>query len=111
MSPSSKNTPQELSPDSIPTAVANVKEEVIAGELLLYHPAQTKAIYLNPSAALIWGLCDGRRSIREIVNLIAEGYPESKPTVAEDVLTTLESLQENRVLIFAAPGNAPAQPA
>lgn len=101
MGAASKNLSKELGPDSIPTRVANVKEEVIEGELLLYHSAQTKALYLNPSAATIWGLCNGQRTLKEIVDLIAESYPDSRPTVAEDVLMTLESLERDRVLAFA----------
>jgi hypothetical protein len=47
--------------DPVPVPVADVKVEVIEGELLLYHPGQTRAVYLNPPAALIWSLCDGQR--------------------------------------------------
>jgi len=97
---------QSIDPDWIPKPAADVKAEVIEGEVLLYHPAQTRAVYLNPSAALIWSLCDGQRSVREIIGLIAEGYPDSKPNLAEDVLATLGQLRDNRVLIVA--GGAPA---
>ena len=57
--------------DLIPKPVANVAEEVIAGEVLLYEPKQTRAVYLNPTAALVFDLCDGNRSVRDITRMIA----------------------------------------
>jgi hypothetical protein len=84
--------------DVVPVPVADVKVEAIEGELLLYHPQQTKAIYLNPSAAVIWSLCDGRRRIGEIVKLIAENYPEAKDHLAEEVFATVAQLRDSGVL-------------
>lgn len=84
--------------DVVPVPVADVRVETIEGELLLYHPEQTKAIYLNPSAAIIWSLCDGRRRVGEIIALIAESYPESKPDLAEDVFATVAKLRDSGVL-------------
>jgi Coenzyme PQQ synthesis protein D (PqqD) len=84
--------------DVVPVPVADVKVETIEGELLVYHPLQTKAIYLNPSAAVIWSLCDGRRRIGEIVTLIAESYPEAKDDLAEEVLATVAQLRDSGVL-------------
>jgi tetratricopeptide (TPR) repeat protein len=83
----------------IPKSAADIEMEVIEGEVLLYHPQQTRAIYLNPSAAVIWGLCDGTRSVREIIRLIGDSYPEAAATATDDVLRTLKELQENGVLV------------
>ena len=84
--------------DLVPTPVPNVRVEAIEGELLLYHPQQTRAIYLNPTAAIIWSLCDGHRRIGEIIRLIEEGYPESKENLSEEVFATLAQLRDNGVL-------------
>jgi len=89
--------------DMVPVPVADVKVETIEGELLLYHPLQTKAIYLNPSAAVIWSLCDGRRRISEIIALIGDSYPESKEHLAEEVFATVAQLRDSGVL-SAEPG-------
>lgn len=84
--------------DLVPVPVADIRVEAIAGELLLYHPQQTKAIYLNPSAAVIWSLCDGQRRIGEIIALIEESYPEAKENLTEDVFATVAQLRDNGVL-------------
>jgi hypothetical protein len=84
--------------DLVMVPVADIKVESIDGELLLYHPRQTKAIYLNPTAAIIWSLCDGQRRVGEIIQLIADSYPESKGNLEEDVFTTLQELRDSGVL-------------
>jgi Coenzyme PQQ synthesis protein D (PqqD) len=45
------------------------------GEYLIYSPEASKALFLNSSAALIWNLCDGQRTVQEIVELLADNYP------------------------------------
>jgi hypothetical protein len=84
--------------DLVPVPVTGVKAETIDGELLLYHPRQTKAIYLNPSAAGIWSLCDGQRRVGEIIEMIGESYPEAKDNLQEEVFATLQRLRDDGVL-------------
>ena len=64
------------------------------------HPQQTRAVYLNPTAALVWGLCDGSRSVHEIIRILGESYPEA---VAPDRgrVSTLNQLHESGVLVIA----------
>ena len=84
--------------DLVPVPVADVKAEAIEGELLLYHARHTRAIYLNPTAAVIWSLCDGHRRVGDIIQLIGESYPESKDSLTEEVFATLAQLRDNGVL-------------
>jgi coenzyme PQQ biosynthesis protein PqqD len=86
--------------DLVPRPVVDVEMEVLEGEILLYHLQQDRAVYLNPTAAMIWGLCDGKRSVAEIVRLIGETYPDAVATLHEDVRATLKKLQENGVLVL-----------
>ena len=85
--------------DLIPLAAVGVEMEVVDGEILLYHPQQTRAVYLNPTAAVVWGLCDGSRSVREIIRVIGESYPDAEANLTDDVLVTLNQLQESGVLV------------
>jgi coenzyme PQQ biosynthesis protein PqqD len=87
-----------ISITDVPVPVADVKVEEVEGELLLYHPGQTTAVYLNPSAAIIWSLCDGQRDVSEIIRLIEESYPEAKPDLTDDVFATLAQLHDSHVL-------------
>ncbi|HSH41281.1 MAG TPA: PqqD family protein [Arenicellales bacterium] len=83
-----------MKPETIPSANTEFSLEEIDDELLLYHPAKTKAVYLNETAALVWQLCDSKRSVDEIVTLLEENYPESD-TVRSDVEKTLQQLADN----------------
>lgn len=87
--------------DVIPTPVKGVEMEVVENEVLLYHPQQTRAVYLNPTAALVWGLCDGSRPVHEIIRILGESYPEAVAALTEDVLGTLNQLHESGVLVIA----------
>lgn len=83
-----------MNTDAIPRANTEFSLEEIDDELLLYHPAKTKAVYLNETAALVWQLCNNERSVAEIVSLLEENYPESD-TIRADVEQTLQQLADN----------------
>jgi len=82
-----------MNPEAIPSPNTEFSLEQIDDELLLYHPAKTKAVYLNETAALVWQLCDSNRSVSDIVSLLEENYPESD-SIKGDVEKTLQELQE-----------------
>ena len=53
-----------------PQRRADVRSETVEGEIVLYDPQSSRAVYLNQTAALIWNLCDGAASIEEISELL-----------------------------------------
>jgi hypothetical protein len=87
--------------DRILAPAPGVKVEVIDGECLLYHPQHARAFYLNPSAAMIWGLFDGVRPFHDVCRLIAEAYPDAPEGTLLDVTMTVNQLKEHGVLIEA----------
>ena len=68
--------------------------EEVAGELLLYDADSTKIMYCNPTASLIWQLCDGTRSGPEIAACLEEAFPEAGGSIPGDVEETLKTLLE-----------------
>ena len=75
-----------------PKRNSSFRLEEIDGELLLFHPGTTKMIYCNQSASVIWQLCDGTRTVEDMIRLLAEAYPEGAQGMAQDVETTLQQL-------------------
>ena len=71
------------------TRILRLKEgfllERIDGEISVYHPILTTAIYLNETGGLIWELCDGERSVGDIIDLLGDHYPESRHLIETDV--------------------------
>lgn len=77
-----------------PRRVEGYRMEHLDDELLLYHPGQTRVVALNPSAALVWQLCDGTRTREEIVALLRDGYPEAADQIPSDVSALLVTLRD-----------------
>lgn len=71
--------------------------ERIDGETTIYHPTLTTAVYLNETGALIWELCDGTRTIGNIIELLSEHYPESSEQIETDVKQLIAQLIEHDI--------------
>lgn len=71
--------------------------ERIDGEVSVYHPTLTTAVYLNETGALIWELCDGSRSVAEIIDILSDHYPERRNQIETDVKTLLFQLVERGI--------------
>ncbi len=74
--------------------------EKMDDELLLFNPAETKILYCNESASLIWQLCDGTHSASEIVAILTEAYPEAADVIAADVDATLAKFLEQAAIEY-----------
>lgn len=85
--------------DFIPTPLKGFQIEDLDGEIVLLHPARNVIIYSNQTGALIWQLCDGHRSVDEIIGILSAAYPESKEEIAADVPQTIQSLVTSGALI------------
>ncbi|MCB8983021.1 MAG: PqqD family protein [Ardenticatenaceae bacterium] len=59
--------------------------ESLDGELLLFNPASDQILQTNQSGALVWQLCDGRRTIADITALLAAAYPDAAAAITDDV--------------------------
>jgi hypothetical protein len=68
-------------------------------EILIYDLQINRAFCLNQISALVWNLCDGRKSISEI-NLVASR--KLRLSVSEEIIwLTLEKLSEQNLLVKA----------
>jgi hypothetical protein len=83
-----------MNPESKPRRKTDYRLEILDGEMVLYHPAETKILYFNQTASLIWQLCDGERTAAEMITLLSESYPESVGEIATDVQATLEQFAD-----------------
>lgn len=87
-----------LLPESIPLRKEDFRLEQLDDEMLLFHPSTAQVYYLNQTASLVWGLCDGKRSFGEILRLLENLYPESSAQIELDVRATLELFIRNGVI-------------
>ena len=66
--------------------------ERIDNEITVYHPTLTTSFFLNETGALIWALCDGTRSVAEIIRTLGDLDPESRAQIATDVTDLVTAL-------------------
>jgi hypothetical protein len=71
--------------------------EKIDGEITVYHPSLTTSLYLNETGALIWELCNGRRTVAEVIDILQDRYPESRAQIPAEVTGIIARLVENNV--------------
>jgi hypothetical protein len=81
----------------IPRREPGCVEEVLEGEIVLYSACSAKALYLNESAALVWQLIDGERSIAQMELLLTDAYPEAV-TLTDDLSEAIEVLRKHGVI-------------
>ena len=77
-----------------PQRTPNYQLEQIDDELLLFHPSETSILYCNATASLVWQLCDGQRTVQEIINLLKDAYPEAEETLADDIKSSLDQFAQ-----------------
>ncbi len=73
-----------IDPKVVPQPQPGFHEEEIDSELVLYHPEAAQVVYLNPSATIVWCLCDGHRSLADIIAVLEGEYPNEQ-TIEPDV--------------------------
>jgi hypothetical protein len=69
--------------------------------LIIFDPREDMVHHLNPTAAIIFDLCDGSRDLDTIAALLAEIYELTTPPL-EDALAGLRSLSERELISWDA---------
>lgn len=59
--------------------------EELDGELLLFHPSSETILHTNETGAMVWRLCDGERSVADILETLTAVYPDAASDIAQDV--------------------------
>ncbi|OGO04183.1 MAG: hypothetical protein A2Y73_05200 [Chloroflexi bacterium RBG_13_56_8] len=83
-----------------PARKLGVKSKDIGGELVLYEIDGEQIHILNPTAQLIWELCDGEHTPEKMEWAIRENFavPEGQDVVG-DIRRTLETLANKGLLV------------
>lgn len=74
--------------------------EKIDNEITVYHPSLTTSIYLNETGAMIWELCDGKRTIAEMIDILTETYPENSEQIQTGVMDIISRLVDKNVAVL-----------
>jgi hypothetical protein len=85
-------------PNSIPTQRRDYIIRQMDGETLLYRHSLKKTIYLNETAAAVWQLSDGVRTVKQVADMLADAYPETRAEVIADVNDAIDALYREGAL-------------
>ena len=75
-----------------------IRSEDIANETVLYDATRGQAVYLNDTAAIVWKLCDGTRTVNEMTALLARELGDSDGRIAADVAETVAKFSEAKLV-------------
>jgi len=81
-----------------PTPDPAVAAYPVDDELVLYDPRQGQGFVLNPTAARIWSLCDGSRTVAAVAAELAAAYALGDEQALSDVCACLEDLRRAGLL-------------
>jgi hypothetical protein len=84
-----------------PRPTPGCQAELSDDGIVLLDPTGIKVMHSNRTGALIWRLCDGRRTAAEITQLLSAAYPESAQEVQADVRETLLSFAEHGAITWS----------
>lgn len=83
-----------------PYKAPDYQMEVLDDEIILFHPSNKAIFYSNTTGALIWGLCDGQRTVAEISDVLSNAYPDSTEQIQADVQTTLQKFAQHGAILW-----------
>ncbi|HEY9078014.1 MAG TPA: PqqD family protein [Anaerolineaceae bacterium] len=84
-----------MNPLSKPMRKPEFRLELVDEDILLYDPAGEKILNFNQTATLIWQLCDGTRTVEDMIDLLQKAYPEAADMINDDVQSTLQEFEVN----------------
>jgi len=70
----------------------------LAGEKVVYEPSSHEVVVLNATAALIFELCDGERTVHDIVARLSQEFAAPEAVLRSDLDATLTELRARRLL-------------
>lgn len=93
---------QTLPPGTLPLRQDCVQDELLVdGSMVLYNGCRKQVLTLNPTAALVWDLCDGEHAVEAIVDELRELFPQATAADA-DVRAMLDSFLQSGMLVVPA---------
>ena len=90
----------ELPDDSRPVRDATHKIKRLPCCLYLEDEDGKTLIKLNETSSMIWSLCNGEFSVKEMIELLEDSYPDAADVIRKDVYRVLdEFLAENIITL------------
>ena len=89
-------------PDRLLTVDPEVWAEDLDDEMIVYSKRRGRAYVLNPTAALVWELCDGSGNADSVARTLAQGYGRPYEQTVADVQRFVREMDEAGLLVSAS---------
>jgi hypothetical protein len=84
--------------ESKPKAAPGTAARAIGQDTVVVAPKTGKVFVLNRTGGLIWGLCDGSRSVDELAGSLVAQFGISPQQARSDVQDLLQALAERQLI-------------
>jgi hypothetical protein len=84
-----------------PVPVSDLRIEEIDDDICLYRDDIDEVLVLNATAANVWRLADGRSSVAQMVDALADFYQTTPASIHDDVTSTIADLERRGYLTDA----------
>jgi hypothetical protein len=74
--------------EAAPRKISGLEAHLLDDEVVVFQPGADRVHCLNATAALVFELCDGNRSVSTIIHLVREAYKLAEDPTGE-VMTVL----------------------
>lgn len=98
--------PVAVPPEYRPRKAADVLELDMGDGFILYNHDSSLVHHLNPSAAILWQLCDGSASVEQLSIEVAEEYDLDQPQVQREIAELIAELDAMGLVEDAGPAPA-----
>ncbi|MEE9274019.1 MAG: PqqD family protein [bacterium] len=82
----------------LPTRRPGIVRRKVDEEVLLFDPESQRAHFLNPTAELVWDLCDGVHGEEDMAVEVASRYEVDRDRALHDVRILLAQFWEKKLL-------------
>jgi PqqD family protein of HPr-rel-A system len=89
-------------PQVKPLARGDLTVVELDGEAVIYDEETTELHHLNPTATIVFGLCDGTSTMREMSSDIAEAFGVPIEQVEPQVRTLVRRFRKARLLAYVS---------
>ena len=80
-----------------------VLKQEMSGSTILFNMEDGRYFAVNDVGVRVWDLCDGTMSVSEVLAAVADEYDAPADVITEDVLSLLDELWNERLVVEADP--------
>jgi hypothetical protein len=80
---------------------AAILKQDVSGSLLLFDMGDGHYYALNAVGARVWDLCDGARSVSDVIAILSAEFDAPAATIDQDILDLLHELCDERLVVEA----------